>query len=81
MHTFPGTCSECHKRREVYRIGRQGGGTYRRGGRHYWTSVCGPCAVTLAPYVGTHAGATVRGLSGRTLRQIAAAIEQEEPHP
>lgn len=42
-----GTCRECMKRREVYSITRRGGGTYRRGGRSYSSSICGECAIYL----------------------------------
>lgn len=42
-----GQCRECMLRREVWPIMRRGGGTYRRGGRRYRSSICGPCAVYL----------------------------------
>lgn len=42
-----GTCRSCMKKTQVYRITRRGGGNYRRAGRRYRSSICGPCAVHL----------------------------------
>lgn len=70
LDTRPGRCAHCQRRRDVHRIGRTGGGTYRRGGRHYWSSICLDCAKSLLTYLGSHAGATVNGFSGSALRRI-----------
>lgn len=41
-------CRYCMRARDVvYPIGRFGGGTYRRAGRYYRSSICGECAVHL----------------------------------
>lgn len=67
---LPGRCAHCQRRRDVYRIGRSGGGTYRRGGRQYWSSICLDCAKSLLTYLGSHAGATASGFDGSALRRI-----------
>lgn len=43
-----GTCRECKRRREVHGVSRHGGGTYRRGGRNYWSSLCADCVLGIA---------------------------------
>lgn len=75
-HSHLGRCRWCLQRREVYAIRRRGGGTYRRGGRSYWSSICGECAVALAASLGTHPGATVGGFGGHRIREIAATQGQ-----
>lgn len=81
MRTVPGQCRYCLRHRQVFRISRSGGGTYRRGGRSYWSSICGDCATTLLQYLGSHAGAAVSGFNGRTLRKIAAFLQEPETDP
>jgi len=39
-----GQCRECYRRRETRHATRFGGGTYRRGGRTYHSSICAECA-------------------------------------
>lgn len=68
----PGTCAHCKRRREVYSCQRFGGGSYRRGGRYYRSSICGDCAVSLIRYLPYHAGGDSSGFSGSTLRDIVA---------
>lgn len=67
-----GTCTYCKRRRQVHSIGRTGGGTYRRGSRRYWSSICTDCAASLLKYAGTHAGATASRYDAATLGTIAA---------
>lgn len=65
----PGQCRYCMRRRPVYRITRRGGGTYRRGGRHYWSSICGECAIEL------HTNGWSDRFSETGLAEIAASLD------
>lgn len=75
VHTHAGRCCDCGRHRQVARIKRFGGGTYRRGGRWYDTSVCRDCIDQLVPYAehATHAGATTSRFSARDVLRLAAA--------
>lgn len=73
-----GTCSYCKKRRDVFGISRQGGATYRRGGRSYHSSICGDCAVTCLSYAPFHAGATASSYSIFGLVRIVERIDSDE---
>ena len=46
-NAYPGQCRACERRRPVCSVSRSGGGTYRRGGRSYSSSICGECAVSM----------------------------------
>ncbi len=73
-------CAHCGRKRPTYGIGRFGGGTYRRGGRTYWSSICGECATDLLEYVTPGQSSTSR-YSVVSLRHIAekhAQIQEEE---
>lgn len=73
LTTSPGRCTHCERRREVYRISRHGGGTYRRGGRSYWSSICGPCAIDLAAYW-SRGHSLISRYDASRIREIAAAL-------
>ena len=45
---WPGKCVECDRRRPVARCQRFGGGSYRRGGRWFYSSICARCVHELA---------------------------------
>ena len=61
-----GKCGQCGMRREVKDVSRHGGGTYRRAGRMYDSSICQECAHSLLPRVGrgqtTHDRWSISGL-------------------
>lgn len=48
---WPGRCRRCNRKRDVYPVQRHGGGTYRRPGRFYSSSICAECVVELGPYL------------------------------
>jgi hypothetical protein len=74
---WPGKCTYCEKRREVYAAQRKGGGNYRRAGRWYSTSLCGECAVYLLEFMTPgHQLVSRLGVSG--VKAIAAAYLQEQ---
>lgn len=74
----PGTCRSCMKRRDVFSIGRSGGSTYRRGGRHYSSNICGECATSLLAYASPHAGGSTSRFSNSGLERIVASLGTEE---
>ena len=78
LHAFPGTCRSCLRKRDVYAIRRSGGGTYRRGGRSYASSLCGECAVGMLQHCGVHAAATHHGFSVTRIVDIAIEVDTDE---
>lgn len=76
---YPGQCRNCMKKRPVVSIQRYGGGTYRRPGRWYRTSICRECVEQQAPYAAqvTHAGGTTSRYGAREILELAAAEWQE----
>ncbi len=70
-----GQCRCCMRRRETYSISRSGGGTYRRGGRQYRSSICGECATMLAAgrWRPKYAGESSQRYGMSTLIEIAVA--------
>lgn len=72
MTPRPGVCRRCMKRRPVYPAQRMGGGSYKRGGRFYRSSLCGDCAETLIGYVAPHQR-TVSQWSVTSVQAIVAA--------
>jgi hypothetical protein len=69
--THEGQCRHCGRRREVASISRSGGGTYRRGGRSYSSSICIECAVSIVEFGGTHAMASSGGFDVSRCAEIA----------
>ena len=67
-------CRRCGKRRPTYRIGRMGGGDYKRASRIYRSRICKPCADYLigGSLARAYAGQRIGRWDGRTLRRIAA---------
>lgn len=72
-----GQCRSCMRRREVHRAQRKGGGTYRRGGRFYWSSICEPCARSLLDGVG-EGQSSVSRWSVRGLRYVVEVVAQRD---
>lgn len=77
MIANPGTCRNCKRRRPVYPAQRFGGGSYKRGGRWYWSSLCGECAEALIQHAGAHQR-TVSQWSVTSVRNIVAAERAEK---
>lgn len=73
-----GVCRSCEKRADVYPTQRTGGGTYRRGGRWYRSSICGDCVLRLLPNAQVHAGATTSRFSVLSLVKIAEGMETDK---
>lgn len=71
-------CANCKKRRDTFRITRQGGGTYRRAGRTHYSSVCADCAVSALAYAPFHAGASSSGYGVISLARIVERIDTDE---
>lgn len=67
----PGTCRYCGLRRDVFKLNRRGGGSWRRGGRSYRSSICGGCAVELVD------GGWSDRFDTRALARIAAHVRSQ----
>lgn len=78
MSNLPTTrCPNCKRRRDTYPIRRSGGGTYRRGGRSYASSVCEECATTALAYASFHAGASSDGYSVLSLARLVERFDTD----
>lgn len=73
-----GQCRSCLRTRDVHTASRSGGGTYRRGGRSYRSSICAACALQLLRGAGVHAGATTDRWSVTSLDSIVSTLGTEE---
>lgn len=71
------TCADCKRRRDTFSIRREGGGSYKRGGRSYSSSICAECAVVRLAYASVHAGATSGGYDVSSLAKIVARLANE----
>lgn len=72
-----GTCRHCMRRRDVFSVGRSGGGTYRRGGRNYSSSICAGCALGLLAWAGGSSGSVSR-FDRHDLERIVASLGTDE---
>jgi hypothetical protein len=75
-NAYAGQCRHCMTRGPVVGIARSGGGTYRRGGRSYSSSICGDCAVELL--TNARPSGSVHGFSAVSLGHIVAKIDTDE---
>jgi hypothetical protein len=77
LHSEPGTCRNCGRRRDVFSAQRHGGGNYRRPGRLYSSSICMECAKGLIEYVSPdHSYVGGNRWSARSIERIV-----KEGHP
>lgn len=62
------------RRRLVHRIQRHGGGTYRRGGRWYWSSLCEECIRNILSYTND----TQTSANSYSVRSLRKALEHDQ---